>query len=111
MKRILSFPLFILTLLSVILLTGCQSDIEKLDKTCARLETISKMTDDCRKMAKELKPVTESVQKQIQDFEESAPDIHKQAEFTDRLSVCLKAYLEISTGTCGRELDKSLLMQ
>ena len=107
----ISFPLFIAISLSPILLTGCQSDIEKLDKTCARLETVSKMTDDCGKMANELKPVTESVQKQIQHFEESAPDIHKQAEFTDRLSVCLKAYLEISTGTCGHELDKSLLMQ
>ena len=90
--------LYVIPLLFIV--CGCQDDRKRIDEICTDLTRVSKMTDDCQKMAKNLATVTERFKKMMARLENNVPDASEQTKYFDSMSVCLNAYLEISTGTC-----------
>ena len=95
MKKII---LSVLVLLPV--LSSCANDQKKLDELCTELTQISKMTTDCQKMAGKLAPATDKFNAVIKKLETDVPDEASRQAYLNSLSVCLKAYLEMSTGPC-----------
>lgn len=97
MKRCLSIVLF-LALLSGL---GCQNDMERLEDICGKLELASLMTDDCEKMANALAPTTKQFSALVDHLGTNIPSEEKRAMYVNKVSQCLRYYLEIETGTCG----------
>ena len=87
------------------ILSGCTSDHEKLESICAEIHTASLMTNDCSEMAKYLETRTEQYNALISKLNAKEPDENKRLEYVDAVSVCLRNYLEISTGTCKDNPD------
>lgn len=84
----------------MLLMIGCTSDKEKLEVLCGEIHKASLMTNDCEAMAGYLAPRTEEYQAIVKHLSESQPEASKRLEYVDVISVCLRNYLEIQTGTC-----------
>ena len=89
---------------AAVLLTfsGCSSDLDKLNQVCEDIEKASLMTDDCERMAKALKPATEDFNAAIARMNTTVPSESEKPYYIDATSICLRHYLEIETGTCGK---------
>lgn len=82
-------------------LWGCSNDMDRLDKVCEELEAASLMTDDCERMAKALKPTTEEFMAIVDRLSTTVPSEAERAQYVDKVSTCMRLYLEIETGSCG----------
>ena len=87
-------------ILLLAIVCGCQDNRKQLDGICNDLVNVSKMTDDCHKMAEHLAPVTERFKTIMDKLDKDVPDVSEQQAYFDSASLCLRTYLEISTGTC-----------
>lgn len=103
MKTLLISSCIVASCLSI---TGCQSPSAKMQSLCDKIETLSTQTDDCHSMAQKLSKETPTFKKFID--EATSTDALSEGEFklyTDALSVCTRAFLEISAGPCGEVED------
>ena len=83
------------------ILASCQSEQEKLSTLCSEIKAASAMTDDCDKMAQKLTPLKEKFKAANENFKNPPANDADRAAIIDTMSVCSRAYLEISTGTCA----------
>lgn len=85
------------------LFSACQSQVDHINALCSDVKQASMLTDDCSEMAKKLSKLTPKFQKMISV--EKPDNETAQRDYTEAVSHCLSAYLEISTGACGNHAD------
>lgn len=81
--------------------SACQSKVEHVNDLCGELKQTAMLTDNCSKMAKKLSKLTPEFKKAM---DMKMPDNEEaQLKYTQAISHCMSAYLEISTGACGND--------
>lgn len=85
----------------MVILMGCSSDRDKLEKICSEVESVALMTHDCSEMGTQLAPVTVSFMSTVNRIAREEPDENMRKSYVDVTSRCLRGYMEIETGTCG----------
>ncbi len=100
MNRII---LVLLAVVTMVCISGCQNERERLEQISRDLTKVSEMIDDCSAMAKALAPLTQKYNDIIDSIGKQIPDESERALYIDAVSQCQRVYLEISTGACGSD--------
>lgn len=89
---------------------GCGGRTDQMGALCGELEAAACLTDDCGKMAKRLGPISERFMRNLAQKSEAmslqgadVPPSEEDMAYLEAVSCCMKSFMEIRVGTCGRD--------